>query len=410
MTESESEINLHHDEEVRRSAAQVADDEINLLEYLLVLVKNKRMILTSSAVAFVLACILSLLMPNIYSATARILPPQEKTGGLGTMLGGASDLAALAGISIDNSSGELYVGMLQSRSIADALIDRFKLMEVYDQDYRVKTYEALSEHATISLGKDDGIISVTVEDEEPVRAAAMANAYVEEFKKLNLNLNLSKSGRERLFLENRLELVKVDLKNAEERLTDFQKSNKTIRIDDQATVIIEAIALLKGEQASKEVELGVLKSSQTEQNPQVKALRESIVQIKAQIDKLAKSSKSGTIEDIFIATADVPELGIQYGRLLRDLKIQEALFELLTKQYEMAKISEAKDTSSIQVLDDALVPDKKAKPKRSLIVLAITFVVGFFSLLWAFIREYGQRMPEEDRQLWTEIKHRARFR
>jgi uncharacterized protein involved in exopolysaccharide biosynthesis len=368
------------------------------------------MILTSSAVAFVLACILSLLMPNIYSATARILPPQEKTGGLGTMLGGASDLAALAGISIDNSSGELYVGMLQSRSIADALIDRFKLMEVYDQDYRVKTYEALSEHATISLGKDDGIISVTVEDEEPVRAAAMANAYVEEFKKLNLNLNLSKSGRERLFLENRLELVKVDLKNAEERLTEFQKSNKTIRIDDQATVIIEAIALLKGEQASKEVELGVLKSSQTEQNPQVKALRESIVQIKAQIDKLAKSSKSGTIEDIFIATADVPELGIQYGRLLRDLKIQEALFELLTKQYEMAKISEAKDTSSIQVLDDALVPDKKAKPKRSLIVLAITFVVGFFSLLWAFIREYGQRMPEEDRQLWTEIKHRARFR
>jgi uncharacterized protein involved in exopolysaccharide biosynthesis len=207
-----------------------------------------------------------------------------------------------------------------------------------------------------------------------------------------------------------LELVKVDLKNAEERLTEFQKSNKTIRIDDQATVIIEAIALLKGEQASKEVELGVLKSSQTEQNPQVKALRESIVQIKAQIDKLAKSSKSGTIEDIFIATADVPELGIQYGRLLRDLKIQEALFELLTKQYEMAKISEAKDTSSIQVLDDALVPDKKAKPKRSLIVLAITFVVGFFSLLWAFIREYGQRMPEEDRQLWTEIKHRARFR
>jgi uncharacterized protein involved in exopolysaccharide biosynthesis len=410
MTESKSEIDPQHDEEVRRSAAQVADDEINLLEYLLVLVKNKRMILTSSAVAFVLACILSLLMPNIYSATARILPPQEKTGGLGTMLGGASDLAALAGISIDNSSGELYVGMLQSRSIADALIDRFKLMEVYDQDYRVKTYEALSEHATISLGKDDGIISVTVEDEEPVRAAAMANAYVEEFKKLNLNLNLSKSGRERLFLENRLELVKVDLKNAEERLTEFQKSNKTIRIDDQATVIIEAIALLKGEQASKEVELGVLKSSQTEQNPQVKALRESIVQIKAQIDKLAKSSKSGTIEDIFIATADVPELGIQYGRLLRDLKIQEALFELLTKQYEMAKISEAKDTSSIQVLDDALVPDKKAKPKRSLIVLAITFVVGFFSLLWAFIREYGQRMPEEDRQLWTEIKHRARFR
>ncbi len=392
-------------EQQNSPAVQATDDEINLLEYLLVIVKHKKMIFLTCLVTFILTCGITLLMPNIYMSTARILPPQNDKGGLSSMLGSVSNIAALAGLSVGSGSGELYVGMLKSRSIADVIIDKFDLMELYDQKYRVKTYEILNDAVNFSVGKDDGIITVTAEDEDPKRAADIANTYIEELKKLNIKLNLNNAGRERLFLEERLAVVQNDLSKAEDALKDFQEKNKAIRIDAQASAIIDAFATLKGELASKEVELGVLRSSQTDQNPQVKALREEITQIREQISQLEQSHDGKTSSaDIFLATSEVPALGIQYARLLRDLKVQETLYELVTKQYEVAKISEAKNTSTIQVLDAAMVPDKKSKPRRSMIVLAATFAMGFFALIFAFIREYGQRMDKEDRLLWQKIK------
>jgi len=388
-----------------------ADDEINLLEYLLVIAKNWRLIAKITAVAFILSCGAALLLPNIYTATTRLMPPNESKGGLASMLGGMGDLAALAGISGGGGSGDLYVGMLNSRTVADAIIDRFQLMEVYEQDYRIKMYEKLNKLVSVSLGKKDGIISVTVEDEEPQRAADIANAYVEELKRLNLELNLSSSGRQRLFLEKRLDIVKADLVRAEETMRTFQKGNNAFKLDDQATATIAAIARLKGEIASKEVELGVARSFQTEQNPEVKVVRESLNGLNAQLRRLEQSPAGSRVSgDIFIATSNVADVGLQYVRVMRDFKIQETLFELLTKQYELAKIEESKDTSTIQVLDAAAVPDKKSKPKRSLIVLAVTFVAGFMAVLFAFIREYGGRMSEDDRLLWSEIKRWMKLR
>ena len=392
-------------EQQNSPAVQATDDEINLLEYLLVIVKHKKMIFLTCLVTFILTCGITLLMPNIYTSTARILPPQNDKGGLSSMLGSVSNIAALAGLSVGSGSGELYVGMLKSRSIADVIIDKFDLMKIYDQKYRVETYKILNDAVNFSVGKDDGIITVTAKDEDPKRAADIANTYIEELKKLNIKLNLNNAGRERLFLEERLAVVQNDLSKAEDALKDFQEKNKAIRIDAQASAIIDAFATLKGVLASKEVELGVLRSSQTDQNPQVKALREEITQIREQISQLEQSHDEKTSSaDIFLATSEVPELGIQYARLLRDLKVQETLYELVTKQYEMAKISEAKNTSTIQVLDAAMVPDKKSKPRRSMIVLAATFAMGFFALIFAFIREYGQRMDKEDRLLWQKIK------
>ena len=386
-----------------------ADDEINLLEYLLVIAKNWRMITKVTAVAFVLSCGAALLLPNIYTATTRIMPPNESKGGLASMLGGMGDLAALAGISGGGSSGDLYVGMLNSRTVADAIIDRFHLMEVYEQDYRVKMYEKLQQLVSISLGKKDGIVAVSVEDEDPERAAAIANAYVEELKKLNLELNLSSSGRQRLFLEKRLDIVKADLKRAEEALGAFQKEHNAFKLDDQASAIIEAIAKLKGEIASKEVALSVARSFQTEQNSEVKALREALAGLNKQLRGLEQSPEGSRVSgDIFISTSSVADVGLQYARVMREFKVQESLFELLTKQYELAKIEESKDTSTIQVLDAAVVPDKKSKPKRSLIVLAVTFVAGFMAVLWAFISEFGQRIDNNDLAVWGEIKGQFR--
>lgn len=388
-----------------------AEDEINLLEYLLVIVKHKKMILSFCAIAFVLSCIVTLLQPNIYTATARILPPNDSKGGLSSMLGGMGDLAALAGISGGGSSADLYVGMLNSRTVADAIIDQFNLMEHFEWEYRSAAYGALQSKVNIALGKKDGIIAVSVEDEDPEFAAKIANAFVEELKKLNIKINLGSAGRERLFLEERLEVVKKDLLQAEDRLQKFQTENKAIKIDDQASAIIGAIAQLKGELASREVQLGVLLSYQTQQNPEVLAVKESVVQLKDQLRKLEQSPVGKNVsEDIFIATSDVPELGIQYARVLRDFKVQETLFELLTKQHEMAKISEAKNTSTIQVLDSAFVPDVKSKPRRSMIVLLMTILAGFAAIFLAFIRENMEQLDEEARQRWKEICELMRLR
>jgi uncharacterized protein involved in exopolysaccharide biosynthesis len=386
---------------------QEVEEEINLLDLVLVLVRHKRMILLTCATTFVLACGITLLMPNIYTATARLLPPQQEKGGLGAMLGGVSDLAALAGLSVGGgSSGDLYVGMLQSRAVEDPIIERFDLMKVYEQKYRSRVYEALGKHVNVGLGKKDGILTVSVEDKDPKRAAEMANAFVDQLKQLNVEFNISSAGRQRQFLEKRLAVVKKDLTEAEDKLKTFQEKNKAIRIDDQAKAIIEAISKLKGDLASKEVELGVALSYQTEQNPQVKTLREGIAQIKDQLRRLEESSVGKKVSgDIFIATSDVPEMGLQYARLMRDFQVQETIFELLTKQYEVAKVEEAKNTSTLQVLDSAVVPDQKSKPKRGLIVLLATFLAGFLAVIFAFVREYGSRMDEEDRERWDEIKN-----
>ena len=397
-------------EQQNSPVAQAPDDEINLLEYLLVIVKHKKMIFLTCLLTFILTCGITLLMPNIYTSTARILPSQNDKGGFSSMLGGMGGLAALAGVSVGGGSGELYAGMLKSRSIADVIIDKFNLMDVYEQEYRVKTYEALNNAVSISVGKDDGIISVTVEDEDPERAAAMANTYVEELQKLNVKLNLSNAGRERLFLEKRLDLVKADLLAAEEALKEFQEKNQAIRLDAQASAIIEAIAQMKGELASKEVELGVLLSSQTDQNPQVIALREGIAQIKEQIARLERSPDGKKVsDDIFMATSDVPELGVQYARLLREFKVQETLHELLTRQYEVAKINEARNSSTIQVLDRAVPADRKSKPKRSIIVLLVTFFIGFSTILWIFLKYRIENIDDEQKELVNEAISLLKF-
>lgn len=384
---------------------EVDDDEINLLDLLLVLARNWKMIVGSMTATFLLACGATLLMPNVYTATARLLPPQQEKGGLGAMLAGMGDLAALAGISAGGGSGELYVGMLQSRRVADTIIERFGLMERYEWEKRADAYKGLAAKVRASADKKTGFIAISVDDEDPQFAAELANAYVEELQKLNVQINLNSAGRERIFLEERLSVVKADLTAAEDRLREFQQTNKAIKIDAQATAVIESIARLRGEIASKEVELGVLLTSQTEQNPQVRAARETVGQLQSQLRRLEESSAGKAVSNNSIITvADVPGVGLQYARLLRDYKVQETLYELLTKQYEIAKISEAKNTSALQVLDEAAVPDRKSKPKRALIVLMATFAIGFLAVLFAFIREFGKRMNDEDRQRWEEIR------
>jgi len=385
----------------QKNEMMVEEEEINLLELLQVVVRRKRLIAKVCGAAAILSVIYSLQLPNLYSATARVLPPQKESGGgLTALLGQAGGLAGLAAGMGIGGSGDLYLGILKSRSVADAVIKRFDLAKIFMTGTPDDTRNALGGLVKMQAAKD-GIITITVEDKDPQRAAALANAFVEELGRKSVQLNLTKVGTERAFLEKRLAMVKDDLKRAEDDLRSFEEKNKTIKIDSQAAASIQGIARLKAEIISREVQLASLRSYQTDESPEVKLLQAAIGKLRNQLGRLAGSGSGGEgIPNI----GNVPNLGLEYARKMREVKIQEAIFEQLTKQYEVAKLTEAKDSSSIQVLDDAVVPMRKSKPKRSFIVILSTVTAFFVSVFLAFIQEYWGKLPDEDRARWEEIK------
>jgi tyrosine-protein kinase Etk/Wzc len=382
---------------------KIEEQEINLLELLQVLVKRKMLIIKICSVAMLISVGYSLTLPNIYTATAKMLPPQKESGGgLSALLGQGGGLAALASGGLGGGS-DLYLGILKSRSVGDAVIKRLDLAEVYQTKTMEATRATLDEAVKVQAGKD-GIISITVEDKDPKRSALLANTIVEELGKTTIRLNLSKAGTERLFLEKRLDLVKKDLKAAEDDLKMFAQHNKIVQVDAQAKASIEGIARMKAELASREVQLSVLRSNQTEQSPEVKAIQTGVNRLKGEIGRLAGSS--GDAEGI-PSVGSVPGVGLEYSRKMRELKTQEAIFEQLTKQYEMAKLSEAKDSSAFQVLDEAVVPLNKSKPSRVLTVILATVSAFLVSVFLVFVLEYIEKMSDDDRKIFDGIKKQA---
>jgi uncharacterized protein involved in exopolysaccharide biosynthesis len=378
-----------------------AEEEISLLALLQVLVKRRKLIASVCLAAVMLSLGFSLVLKNTYTATARILPPQKDAGGgLTAMLGQAGGLAALAaGVGFGGGS-DLYVGILRSRSVADDVIKKLDLATKFNSKNDDVTRARLAGKVRVQAEKN-GIITISADDRDPKEAAALANSFVEELGRTTVRLNLSKVGTERLFLEKRLELVKADLKTAEDELKSFAQKNKVIQVDSQAKASIEGIAKLKAELASKEVQLSVLRSYQTDESSEVKALQAAIRRLHLEVDRLAGSGSGG---EGIPSIGAVPGVGLEYARRMREMKVQEAIYEQLTKQYEFAKLNEAKDSSSVQVLDAAVVPGVKSKPKRANIVILATVTAFFCGILLAFVLEYLEKLPERDRQLLASMR------
>ena len=376
------------------------EDEINLLQLLQVIVKRKNLIIYCCTAAFVLSVCYSLTLKNIYTATAKLLPPQKDSGGSGlsALLSQAGGLAGLAGgMTGLGGSSELYIGILKSRTLGEAVVKRLDLQKEF------KTLEAARQSVEGSvkfLAGKDGLLSISADSTDPKKAALLANTYVDELGRRSVQLNLIKAGTERIFLEKRLEVVKRDLKNAENDMKSFQEKYKTIKADSQVAATISGIAGIKAQIASKEVQLATLRNSMTDEHIDVKTLKAAISSMYGQLRAM---SGSGDI-DVIPSFGNTPGLGVDYYRKLRELKIQEAIFEQLSKQYEVAKLSEAKDTSSLQVLDEAVAPLSKSKPKRSQIVILSTVTAFFASIFFIFIQEYLSKLPPEDAQLLGEIK------
>lgn len=392
MTKDQMNITENHSDE----------EEINLLELLRVIVRRKMVIIKICSVAVLLSICYSLTLKNIYTASAKILPPQKDSGGgLSALLSQAGGLASMAagGMGLGGSA-DLYMGILKSRSVADAVIKKLDLQKEFEAKNIDDTRKKLETAVKFKAGKD-GIISIDADSKDPKKAALLANTFVEELGRRSVQLNLSKAGTERMFLEKRLEVVKQDLRAAENDMRLFQEKYKTIKADSQATAAIEGIARIKAEIISKEVQLASLRNSMTDETNEVKTVQAAISRLKSQLGSMTGSGGM----DIIPSMGNVPSLGVEYVRKLRELKIQEAIFEQLTKQFEVAKISEAKDSSTLQVLDEAVAPLRKSKPKRSLVVLLSAVTAFFCSIFYVFIQEYLSKLSTDDRAILDEIKN-----
>jgi tyrosine-protein kinase Etk/Wzc len=342
------------------------EDEINLLDLLLFLVRNVRMILLFSLAGFVVAAAAMPFMSEIFSATARVLHPGEFNAGL-------------------------CIRKLGSPKVTDAIIDRFNLAEAYPQKSRNEIYHFLSRQVSFHEEDKEHILAITVQDKDSERATEMATAYVDEVKRIIAEERLAETFSIRQYLAGRLKSVKGELARVEEKLEAFQKKHKTIHLDDQTLSSIEAIARIRGELAHKEIEV---------------AGREDFQEFEAQVAALEQSPLMKKVPaDVALAASGRGEgLGIEYARLLAEFRMKTTLLELLTLQYEAAGIKEVRTRPSSEGGELLGISTSSDAPRKGLIIFLSTFLGCFLGVIAAYIREYAGRMSHEDRQRWEAIK------
>jgi len=379
-------------------SSHAADDEVSLLNLLIVLAKHKRIVLGIPFVVAIAAAAYSLSLPNIYTGTTRVLPPQQSASAASALLsqlGGAfGGLAGAAGGALGiRNPNELYVGMLKSRTVADNLISRFDLGKGYEGSRLSDVRKRLESASTIAAGKD-GIITIEVNDKDPKRAAEVANAYVDELMKLTKVLAVTEASQRRLFFERQLLQVKDNLTAAEVAARQGLQKGGLAQVDAQGRSMIEVTARLRAQISAKEVQIGSMRTFAADGNPELQRTQQELEAVRRELARIEGSSPVAAVGK---GEASGPTGLDNLGRL-RDLKYYEFLYELLAKQYELAKIDEAKDATVIQVMDKAIEPDRKSRPQRALIVILTALAAGFLAVIWAFIKEAGERARQNPEQ------------
>jgi uncharacterized protein involved in exopolysaccharide biosynthesis len=359
--------------------------------------------------AMLASALAAFLIPARYQSTARLMPPDNSNASglalqLASLSGSAGGLGGIANEMLGlKSTSDVFVGILTSRTAEDNLIRQFDLQKLYRDRRMQDARQDLAEHTEISVDRKSQIISVSVTDGSPQRAAAMAQAYVAELNRLVADLSTSSARRERLFLEDRLKTVNRDLESAEKQFSQFASQNAAIDIKEQGKAMVEAAATLQGERIAAQSEYEGLKQIYSDQNVRVRSSKARIDELQNQLDKLGGKNETATAVSpasgpaLYPSLRKLPLLGVAYADLYRETMIQEAVLETLTKEYEMAKIEEAKEIPTVKVLDVAEIPDKKTFPPRLLILfLGTAFGVAgasawiFGQTLW---RETGANHP-----------------
>jgi uncharacterized protein involved in exopolysaccharide biosynthesis len=392
----------------QESPAEPGVSRERIIAHLRFLLENRGLLLRTFLIALAASTAIAFLIPARYDATTQLMPPDSdslsgmalplgaaaaRTGGLGAV---ASDLLGA------KNSGALFVGILESRTVQDRLIGEFRLDRVYRQSKIEDARQALLDHSYIAEDRKSGIIAITVRDHDPRRAASISQAYAAELDRLVAQVSTSSARRERIFLEERLTAVKKDLDNAAQKFSEFASKNTAIDIPAQGKAMVEAAATLQGQLIAAESELRGLQAIYADQNVRVRSIRARVSELREQLGKMGGDSDvSGALSvnsdpSLYPSIRQLPRLGVTYADLYRRTRIQETVFELLTQQYELAKVQEAKEIPSVKILDAATVPTKKAFPPRLVIATGGTALAMAAVCVWLFARRHWLSMDPQD--------------
>jgi tyrosine-protein kinase Etk/Wzc len=405
--------------ELESTQDSVTEDEdsgpqVGLVDLLTWLGQGKRLVAITTAVATVIALVIAVSLPSIYTARTTLLPPgSQQQSSSAAALAAIGSLGGLAGGLTGKTPDELYVALLKSDSVARALDERFDLKKHYE----VNTFESLRKilpgFVRISSDKKSGVISVEVDDKVPQFAADLANSYSVELTKIMSRLAVSEAQQRRVFYEQQLKDTKDHLIKAEQDLKQVQEKSGVIVLDKQAEALIGGAAQLRALIAEREVQLKVMRTGATEQNPDVLRLSSELRALRSELARMESSQGGNPGSAVDMPVGKIPEAAIDYVRARRELKLQEMLLEGIVRQYEIAKLDEAKEGSTLQQVDRALPPDYKSKPSRALIVLVGLLLGLMGSSVWVVWQRYSALAREQDpgsAEAWQNLKRSWRLR
>lgn len=359
------------------------------------LLRERRFIFLFVAAATVLSVIAAFVIPKRYTAHALVLPPSQSQSSATMLLGQLGSLASLGAGAKDlglKNPADLYVGILHSRTMADSLINQFHLQDVYGKKRYSDTRKKLDKNTEVAATKE-GMISIEVTDREAERAAALANAYVQELQKLSNTLAVTEASQRRVFFEQQLQQAKDQLADAEIALKQTQEKTGVLEISSQSRAMIEAVANLKAQIAAKDVRIQSMRGYVTGENPELIQQQNERAALQVQLERLMKQQPESQ-GDIEIPTRQIPQIGMEYIRRYRDVKYHETVYGLIAKQYETARLDEAREAGLIQVVDNAVVPDRKSWPPRTGIIAAGFLLSGLLASLIVLGREAAGRLHQ----------------
>lgn len=386
-------------------------------ERALLLWSKRKFLLKVSIGGLVVAAALAYLLPVSYTASTELMPPNNNSGTnmmsalLASRVG--TGLASLAQGALGiQTTGALFVETLKSDTVRDDVIQKLGLQKVYGTHYMEDTRSALADHTGISEDDKSGIITISVVDHDPKRAVAMAEEYVNELNWVVNNLSTSSAHRERAFLDSRLSQVKVDLETAEQKFSQFASQKRAIDIPEQGKAMVNAAAALQGQLIAAESELQGFRQIYTDNNTRVRALQARVNELRGALEKLAGSSASeeSSAQQLYPSIHELPLLGVSYADLLRHTKVEEAVFETLTQEDELAKVEEAKEIPSVKVLDPPELPEKKSFPPR-MAMMALGMFFGFaVGTTWILTTSAWKGIASDDprkavaAEVWSDVR------
>jgi len=352
------------------------DEEVGLLDVAVPLIQHWKMLVMVPVLTAAAAVGITYLIPPTYTAITTFLPPQLQKSSAASALASLGALSGLPGVAgAIKTPGDQYVSLLQSVSVTDRIIEKFKLIEVYEVKYRFEARKELSRNVRISLGKKDGLLSVEVDDKDPKRASELANEHVDQLQKVTGELALTEAQQRRIFFETQLNQTGDRLAAAQQAVESSGFNAGAIRAEPRAAA--EGYAQLKAELTAAEVRLGAMRTGLSDATPEVQQQAAVTSALRAQLFKLESGTENSSNAD--------------YIGKFREFKYQESLFELFSRQFELARLDESRDAGQIQVVDPAQIPEWKSKPKRGFVGLVTLVLTAIALLLFVLLRYFWQR-------------------